>query len=112
MPERRDHAVLDRAVLGDQDRQRTSGLETHEFDMLEPRVDFVRHTTPAPASIRTTARCFSERAFEPAPLRRRRTWLSIRARSSRPKSPNSSSASTNNLKPCWVGIRPALACGA
>ncbi len=25
---------------------------------------------------------------------------------------NSSSASTNSLKPCWVGIRPALACGA
>ena len=67
-----DHAVLDRAVLGDQDRQRTGRLETHEFDMLEPRVGLVRqHDARAASQFGQQAGRLGERAFEPASLRRR-----------------------------------------
>ena len=69
---RRDHAVLDRAVLGDQDRQRLGRLQAHEFDMLEPRVDLARqHHARAAREFGQEARRFGERALESAALRRR-----------------------------------------
>ena len=68
----RDHAILDRAVLGDQDRQRPAGFQAHELDMLQPRVDLAgQHHAGAAGQFREQARRLGERAFEPASLRRR-----------------------------------------
>ena len=94
--------------------ERRRGLETHEFDVLEPRVDFARqHDARAARQFGQQARRFGERAFEarlppPPPAPECRCARAPRA----PRSPNSSSASTNSLRPCCVGSRPALACGA
>ena len=77
---RRDHPVLDRAVLGDQDRQRPGSLETHEFDVLQTRIGLARqHHARAASEFGQQARRLGERAFEPAFLRRR-PHLAIDAR--------------------------------
>ena len=77
---RRDHPILDRAVLGDQDRQRPGGLQTNEFDMLQPRVGLAgQHHAGAACQFRQEARGLGERAFEPA-LLRRRPHLAVDAR--------------------------------
>ena len=61
----RQHAVFDRAVLGDEDRQHALGLQPHEVDLLEPRVGFAdRHDAGDAGEAGQQAGRLGQHAFE------------------------------------------------
>ena len=110
---RDDHAVLDRAVLRHQDRQRLFRLQAQEFHVLERWVELGgEHDSGAAGQVRKDTGGLRQRAFESAAFGGGPN-LAVDSRPFLPAEiPNSSNASTKKRRPCWVGSRPALAWGA